>query len=580
MATPSLWFDNRIPKPASSASLVEYLRWMRVYVDNGTIKSGTILELFQKFENKSDSSRRLQRLCDRIERLADESFIAECSWRVRVGGLRGPEQMLLPAFDASGIPYIPSSTLKGIARSAAEAEVGEKRSREIFGTIETDSNVMGQVAFLDAYPLPDEEEDNSNGGLSLDIANQIWKWEGTQFPRYNTNPNLFVSLKESRFRVGLRKLNCDDATFARVVNWLKLGLSRGIGAQVNSGYGTLIAEDTEPEKPLMLVRFELTGQLIHGHQEFNEWKTDWNSPGNAVAELRPIAFRSMLRYWFRALAAGVLSNAKVQELEMDLFGGLEPPRTGVFRLEVDGTIERLPSRRSPGLMKGNLSFFLCSCAHRQVEKSLLKKLLQYLTWLAFHLGGVGQGARRPCYDRTQRANARPPYWRGSTLKATSSHPFWANPDNVEEFQELFAKRMRGFYKVLGELVGTKLNFRKPRSVRPQLPTETQWAEAIDVQCEIVCVAGKASNYKPFALAELHSLAYQNDGSYNPALCGDSNTKPSPIWIADIDSNYQVVTVFGAREATRMGYLDRLNVKVVKASDFVELWPLPKPKKKT
>lgn len=575
---PNPWLNNGHPPVSPQASWVEYLRWMRFFSDNGTVASGTILQLFKQFE-VGDISQRLNQLSDRTKELADFWFEANCPGRIRVGGTKGPEQMLLPAFDALGMPYIPSSTLKGVARAIATEQVQTEQVQtseidHIFGNIDPDSSCMGQVIFLDAYPVG---ENDKLGGLQLDMANQIWKWNGTQPPQYHTNPNIFTSLEKPKFIIGLRKsTNCSDETFERVIHWLKAGLAEGVGAQVNTGYGALVSDvKPNPERRIFRIRFQLEGQLIHGHQTFNGWErnqhsTNWKPPGTAVAELRPTAFRSMLRYWFRALGLGVLSSEQVRDLELELFGGIEPkPSTGMFRVEVQGQIERQLSRQSSGLATGILTFRYCPHANRQGSDRVLKPLLQHLTWLMFHLGGVGQGARRPCYSRNSN-----PYWRGTQLICTEEHEFWHRPANIAEFKLLFVKRMRRFYQLLGELSNSNIDTNNPNRVFDDEPTATQWAEAIDRHCEIVCVSGRNINHKPFALAELHQLAHNGERNYNSALCGNSNEMPSPIWITKIET-YQVVTVFGAQEENRSKYIEILDQK---AEAFETLWPLPRIKK--
>jgi len=566
--SPSPWFQNRQPQPHESASWVEYLRWSRVTPSDGTEKSGTIMELFQKFE-QGDYSHHLERLCQRTKDLAGDDknwFIAQCPWRIRVGGVRGPEEMLLPAFNHIGIPYIPSSTLKGIARATAKREINERELNKIFGSIDGDATQMGQVVFLDAYP---NSKGDDLGGLQLDMANQIWKWEGDTAPTYKTNPNLFISLEEPKFVIGLRQGTSSDEAFQRVMGWLKKGLATGIGAQVNSGYGVLETEEIKLPRILPPIKFKLKGQLIHGHQEFVRWERTndnrgWKPPGKAVEEVRSTAFRSMLRYWFRALALGVLPQSNVHSLEHEIFGGIDPQqqKTGNFRLVVSGSITQSLNRQSPGIMEGNLKFYVCPQANRQIPEDNLKTFLQTLTWLMVHLGGVGQGARRPCHQRNNN-----PYWRGATLTITNNHDYWQDPSSLTKFQALFAKRMKKFYSILQKLSDLRCNWKNPNSVQRN-PDRLRWAEAIDRQCEIVCVSGQDRNHKPFALAELHELAYGNRG-YNPALCGNSNDKPSPIWIAALE-HYQVVTVLGANERTRQQYLQKLDDK---AEDLGQLWPL-------
>ncbi|MHC5771281.1 MAG: RAMP superfamily CRISPR-associated protein [Nostoc sp.] len=155
---------NRNPNPVEEASFVEYLRWMRILKEkpNNTsergkklatqidlVNNGEVIQLLDNLQEISNYDSRLKTLTDRIWRLATVSFEATTSWRVRVGGMRGPASMLLPAFDALGMPYIPSSTLKGVAREMARRDrhVTDDEIREIFGDIEPTA-CMGKVIFL------------------------------------------------------------------------------------------------------------------------------------------------------------------------------------------------------------------------------------------------------------------------------------------------------------------------------------------------------------------------------------------------------------------------------------------------
>jgi CRISPR-associated protein Cmr6 len=612
---PSPWLthpNNSNPEPSDSASFVEYLRWMRVRLDDTvpdskTINSGTILELFKLFET-NDFSRNLNRLTERTQKLAENWFKAECPWRIRVGGTKGPESILLPAFDSLGMPYIPSSTLRGIARAMAvkDPAMTEKQIKEIFGDVNPESS-MGQVIFLDAYPLPG---DDKQGGLMPDMANSIWKWEGTAPPEYNTNPNICISLKEPTFVIGLRRgLGCSDETLQQVKIWLINGLNQGIGSRVNSGYGVLkVTERTLAEKltkshPIFGIPFELQGQLIHGRQEFNGWKrnekdTKWKPPGIAEAEVRAIAFRSMLRYWFRTLALGVLNSKSVRDLELEIFGGIEPnPTTGLFRLEVNsGKIDSEMTEKSADSLSGTLiikpsshqlsilsqspqldNLTLGERQQRIEQKRInLGKLLKTLTWLMFHLGGVGQGARRPCYKRS---GSNPP-WRGSTLiidPENKKGEFWKRSNNLESFHKLFQKRLREFYCALENFSAITINLSNPQSVK----TTTDWADAVDKNCRIVVCQGKVSGEKGkgHALSVLHSTPLKNNGEYDRQLCGGINPgKPSPVWIREIkdtqDNSFQVVTVFGATSGKRQQFLEELKKK--SHSGYLQIWSLSNP----
>jgi len=280
----------------------------------------------------------------------------QTTWRIRVGGHRGPESILLPAFDALGMPYIPSSTLRGVARNQAIREImatnnlewkeAEKEIAPYFGDINAkeEKNKTGKVVFFDAYPLP-----SKNGGLEMDMANNIWSWKDDSM-EYSPNPNPFLSLKEPTFLIGLRLAsNCEDEKILeKVKQWLKKGLQLGIGSQVNTGYGQLIlsGKNQRLESEFYRLDFELEGQLIHGYQRFTQWqwnerRNEWQMRSAPVAEVRPTAFKSMLRYWFRVLASGVLPINEVQKIEAELFGGINPKKYGYLQVNIlEGKVTR------------------------------------------------------------------------------------------------------------------------------------------------------------------------------------------------------------------------------------------------
>ncbi|MEM8779289.1 MAG: type III-B CRISPR module RAMP protein Cmr6, partial [Cyanobacteria bacterium P01_G01_bin.49] len=252
---PSPWLnENHEPSPHPTASFVEYLRWMRE--PNRTLNRegkdptdpNTKLQILQLATDKANYKKRLEILNQRLELMTKSTFYVKCAWRIRVGGHRGPESILLPAFDALGMPYIPSSTLRGVARSQAIREVMKDKCLtdwkqtekdpniiKYFGDLEADrANKMGKVIFFDAYPLPNEH------GLTMDIANNIWQWEGETL-KYSPNPNLFLSLKKTTFLVGLKLIDGakDPDILDKVKQLLIKGLQTGVGSQVNTGYGEI-----------------------------------------------------------------------------------------------------------------------------------------------------------------------------------------------------------------------------------------------------------------------------------------------------------------------------------------------------
>ena len=614
---PSPWLDpENEPQPDQSASFVEYLRWMRAA--DYPHKDATKTQILQTAQENANYTQRLEQLNQRTQLLAKDgiAFQVKSTWRIRVGGHRGPESILLPAFDALGMPYIPSSTLRGVARNQAIREImaennlewkdAEKEIAPYFGDINAkeEKNKTGKVVFFDAYPLP-----SKNGGLEMDMANNIWSWKDDSL-EYSPNPNPFFSLKESTFLIGLRlrlASNCqDEKILEKVKQWLKKGLQLGIGSQVNTGYGQLILSGKNPrlESEFYRLDFELEGQLIHGYQRFTQWqwnerRNEWQMRSAPVAEVRPTAFKSMMRYWFRVFASGVLPINKVQEIEAKLIGGINPKKYGVQEIEselfgginpkkygylqvniLEGKVTQKEPRTNPqgkndpcGEQRGTLVLSLSSETPKDKQEAV-KKLAKYLTWFLANMGGIGQGARRPNYSRKSRESA--PWFRGSTFYIDSEEDFWAMPNNVQGFKQQFQQRLRDFYKSLNQVTGTNINSNNLR-IAGQV-SQSNWIDAADSNCQIFVCAGNEQRGKPHALAILHSDTLKITGKngqreYDGNLCGkvSGGAKPSPVWIADL-GDYQIVTVFGANLNPRQEFIKQLRSNT-SPQNFAQIFPL-------
>ncbi|KGF72820.1 CRISPR-associated protein Cmr6 [Neosynechococcus sphagnicola sy1] len=588
----------------ASSSFVEYLRWMRS--PDSVYRDPTKVQILQMAVEGADYRKRLESLNQRTKLMAGIGnwFLVESVWRIRVGGHKGPESILLPAFDALGMPYIPGATLRGVARNQAIREflasdssldwkAAEKKVTPYFGALEAEgSDRSGKVVFLDAYPTPSKA-----GGLAMDMANAIWSWENGE-PKYSPNPNPFLSLEKSTFIIGLRKkAACTDEILAKVRHWLEIGLADGIGSQVNTGYGRLIPENVARSHGFFELDFTIAGQLIHGHQRFTQWtfngkQQKWQMRGSPQAEVRPTAFKSMLRYWFRAISLGVLSVEMVKKFEAKLFGSITPQTHGWITVEIfkGNTIRPEPQskedrngKKTPNGEQSGTLVLGYSTEISEHQHEIVADLLKYLTWLMFHLGGIGQGARRPLYSRQNQERERfaPPWWRGCDLIAESEDEFWALPKSVNEFQVLFQQRLRSFYQALGHLTQARINHQYAlEPVRQDL-----WHEVIDRYCEIIVCSGVEDFGKPYALSILHDddlkieIPDKNDKDkkvevYDGYLCGEvkgNHVKPSPVWIANL-GNYQVVTVFGATQNPRKKYLKQLRDRT-SATSFAQIFPL-------
>ena len=272
----------------------------------------------------------------------------------------------------------------------------------------------------------------------------------------------------------------------------------------------------------------------------------------------------MLRYWFRTFALGILEPGQVQTWENKIFGGINPSKQYgwlMVRVLEGKTIRDNAANKNDdfGEQSGILTLNY-SPEIPQSQKQNLKKLIKDLTWLMFHLGGIGQGARRPLYSRKNRNPPRPPWYRGCNLITESDDIFWTLPDNTKQFQELFTTKIRNFYEAL-QTLGVNFNSQQLRTCG--IVRDNQWTEAIDANCRIFVCSGDEKFGKSYALSVLHSDELKFHDNYDGNLCGkiqDNQVIPSPVWITDL-GNYQVVTVFGANENPRRRYLEKLQNKV-------------------
>jgi CRISPR-associated protein Cmr6 len=385
------------------------------------------------------------------------------------------------------------------------------------------------------------------------------------------------------FMIGLRLTSgCqDNEILEQVKQWLIKGLQAGVGSQVNTGYGQLNpAGKLENNSEFFRVEFIIEGQLIHGQQKFRNINQPYRIANNGNIrtetinhpEVRPVAFKSMLRYWFRTFTLGILEAGQVQEWENKIFGGINPSKQyGWLMVRVlEGRITQKEAQRNNdkcGEQEGILTLNYSPGINKD-KQDHLQKLIKNLTWLMFHLGGMGQGARRPCYSRINGQYA--PWYRGSTLIPNRENSFWELPESPQAFQKLCRKRIEEFYQALQGL-GINFNYRQLRNCGTV--NSFTWTEVLDINAKIVVIRNQDNSNKGYALKTLHEYFHQLENTAPidaKNLCGGVKKDfpnrvkreviPSPIWIADLD-DYQVVTVFGANADPRQKYLETLQNKV-------------------
>ena len=236
-------------------------------IKNRSLYADKYAEFPEKEGDKTARSRTIERIVaddfDNVEVLGSrrnalekiegvESFVAELKDRMMVNHAGGVIENGGLALDRnSGIPYIPGTALKGIARRGAVLEEATDEEMDIvFGWSDSrnrrQASYAGMVAFLAAYPV-------GQPGLERDIVtvhhHNYYQQDPPQpaFDNEEPIPNMFPVVKaESKYhfflvRIGSARrkqavINGDPLKKAK--KWLIAGLTEiGIGAKTATGYG-------------------------------------------------------------------------------------------------------------------------------------------------------------------------------------------------------------------------------------------------------------------------------------------------------------------------------------------------------
>jgi len=174
------------------------------------------------------------------ERLAWR-FRARTEWRLAIGlASASPLETGIRLHHLYGVPVLPGSGLKGLARAAARdwLKIDEREYGTAFGT----PDAAGLVDILDAAPIPRE----GKALLEVDVMNPHYSdWYQKKGPPSDDQspvPVFFLTVPpgtEFEFALLCRR-RTDEARHAlgRVVEWLRVGLTEmGAGAKTAAGYG-------------------------------------------------------------------------------------------------------------------------------------------------------------------------------------------------------------------------------------------------------------------------------------------------------------------------------------------------------
>lgn len=530
------------PKQTSSSTELQNPLMQLLVTEFGRDREGR--EVAQPLLQQSSKADKIcqgiyQLLTERTKYLAQETLTIQFPWRVRVGGMRGFRELLLPAFHPIyGIPYFPASSLKGAANAWARANGYEAEAKILFGTLR---DGLGRVQILDAFP--------TKPCLSVDMANPQWHWRGESV-EYKPEPHALLTLLKPEIVIGLlptsRGTKDDIET---VKKWLENALKTGIGSRVSAGYGRIDLTTILPYSSTY--QFKLWSQGMHGANP----PAKENSYQGEI-EFRPVALRGILRYWFRTIALGLYSSTTCQELEQTLFGTLG--QEGSIRIGM--TWEKLGD--SPLKIEGKILLESKSQEHLN--------LVQKILVLASHLSGVGRGARRPLHLNSGRL--RGCHWEldgnvlpyNQTLWQTFLEEIMTSFRTIKSHEtpgrcEPFRNSTR-YQDVLNQNVSIVLvpspNLKHPREVN----NYSQGGDLSEVRGEALEVLYSSDKYK----------GRNRDGRGNEKVGGSLGVPSYVVIQSNYPSNsqkYQAVTIFGS------DFRDRAAFKNEFTQDSISVWPL-------
>ncbi|MCC3406754.1 MAG: type III-B CRISPR module RAMP protein Cmr1 [Microcoleus sp. PH2017_10_PVI_O_A] len=510
-----------------------------------------------------------QQLTEKTKLIATEVLTVEFPWRVRVGGTRGFQEILLPVFHpVYGVPYVPSSSIKGAVLAWARQN-NQSGIDRLLGALD---NGIGCVQFLDAFP--------TKPCLSIDLANPNWHWDADRI-KYKPEPHFLLSMEQPELAIGLaltsRGNNQNDVKIVK--EWLEKTLAEsGIGSRVSSGYGrTKLAVISSNHGVLTTsYKFDLWTAGMYG--AFAPNKKD----RQGTPEFRPTAVRGMLRYWFRAIALGIYPLQQCKTLEAELFGTIEPrSQVGAIRIAVEWQEKQAGNRSRPFHYSGTIHLEARQTNRLPlIEKNL--QLIEKILQLSSYLGGIGRGSRRPLHWNNPEPGLRGCYWELETNQLPCKERDWQN----------FLRGVRGAFLEVQQPTGNPatcppgksgdrnqdvLNGQSkiylvpfsdllhPRNVKSWNP------EGIEVD-----VRGEALEllYAP----RFKGVNQQNIGNKNVGGCitkeNDNESTSTPSYVI-IKSNfpqegrhYQAVTIFGANHPDRANFVQAL------PRGSIKVWPLP------
>lgn len=183
-------------------------------------------------------------------------------------GNASPYEVGLTLHHTYGVPFIPGSALKGLARRAA-LKNGVQETSDEFQTIFGNTEEAGYVTFFDAWL-----DASSPPPLQLDtitVHHPKYYRDGSVWPTDFDDPTPVAFLSVSPDLTFHFALQGPEAWVKRAAVYLRYGLKYlGVGAKTNAGYGSLVSSEVWPEETEFEARWQTEEQQAREARELEE----------------------------------------------------------------------------------------------------------------------------------------------------------------------------------------------------------------------------------------------------------------------------------------------------------------------
>jgi CRISPR-associated protein Cmr6 len=286
--------------------------------------------------------------------------------------------IIRPVIGAYGWPYYPGSSMKGIFRSACNAEQKANYCGKDIGNSDWQPGIL---RFHGGYPTDLEWQENL-----VDIVHPQQFWQVGIPQEKKDGAFALISLYQPELIFGISATQeLTEEEWQQIWQIWDKAMAKGLGCRVSAGYG-----QTQQLQKKPLYSCQLKGQGMAATLLDVE----------ATGEFRPNIFRAGIRGHALRIFGGLTTTNQAVELVETLFGGVQNHGTvGLLTMHFEETSLKMGQFGQGAYqvdtynVEGQLKWFLTQTLPES-QKEALTKLIRALTRFAMTFGGFGKSWRR------------------------------------------------------------------------------------------------------------------------------------------------------------------------------------------